>query len=163
MSPGLCADILNKNLTNRGRIINFVQWRLVRDVFTKCSNPLFMKLTYEEALSWKSYTMIPEDALATSVTTCIHKLFDRLEEKHGSVMVARALGYITASKEGISESEMEDVMSIDDVLLNSVFVWWEPPIRRMPPMLFPRVRNDISGYLTEREVDETTVVDQGRR
>ena len=158
MTSKLCEDILKKNLSSRGRIITFVQSGLVRDVFTKCSNPLFMKLTYEEALSWKSYTMIPEGALATSVTTCIHKLFDRLEEKHGQVMVARSLGYITASKEGISESEMEDVMSIDDVLLNAVFVWWEPPIRRIPPMLFPRVHNDISGYLTEREVDETTVM-----
>ena len=86
VSPSLCADILNSSLQKRGRIINFNQWRLVRDAFNKCALPLFAKLTFEKVLTWKSYMDIPKDALATSVSACIDQLFDRLEEKHGKVM-----------------------------------------------------------------------------
>lgn len=89
MTPVLCGEILSTCLQERGRIINFMQWRLVREAFNKCSLPLFVKLTFEEVITWKSYLdvhgCVPDDALATSVPTCIQRLFDRLEEKHGKV------------------------------------------------------------------------------
>lgn len=87
LSAGICSEILKDSLKERGRIINFNQWRLVHAVFKKCSLPLFANLTFKEVYRWKSYMDIPVDELATSVHACIQKLFDGLETKHGKVNV----------------------------------------------------------------------------
>ena len=44
----------------------------------------------------------------------INKLFDRVEKYHGEVFTRHALSYLTASKSGLSDVEMEDVLSLDD-------------------------------------------------
>lgn len=67
----------------------------------------------------------------------------RLETKHGEVFVRSTLGYLTASKTGISASELLDVLSCDDVVLDDAFEFHIPPIRRLPPLLWTRLRLDL--------------------
>lgn len=80
-------------------------------------------------------------------------LFDydfSLVNEHGEQFVRRALGYITASKTGLTKSELEDILSCDDIVLaGEVFKYHVPPIRRLPPLLWTRLRNDlgIESYL----------------
>ena len=50
--------------------------------------------------------------LAENVTDCISLLFQKLEERHGYLMVAHSLAYATAAKNGITESEIEDLISL---------------------------------------------------
>lgn len=52
--------------------------------------------------------------LASSVHESIHALLDRTESQHGKLLVSHALSYITAAKNGVSESELEDLVSLDD-------------------------------------------------
>ena len=56
-------------------------------------------------------------------------------------------GYITASKSGLSEAELEDLLSLDEKVLNDVFQYHIPPVRRIPPLLWTRIRNDLPGRL----------------
>ncbi len=44
--------------------------------------------------------------------------------------MVHALAYLTASKNGLSDAELEDVLSLDDVVLNDVFIHWIPNTRR---------------------------------
>ena len=67
------------------------------------------------------------------------------------------LSYLTASKNGLSDVEMEDVLSLDDVVLNDVFQHWLPPIRRVPPLLLPRLYDELSSYIMQREANGTAV------
>ena len=48
------------------------------------------------------------------VWTGCGQLFERVENKHGWMLVSHALSYITASKNGVSEPEIEDFISLDD-------------------------------------------------
>ena len=66
---------------------------------------------------WRSYTSPQETHLAHSVTEAIDLLFQKVEERHGYLLVAHCLAYITAAKHGLSESEMEDVVSLDDEVI----------------------------------------------
>lgn len=54
--------------------------------------------------------------------------------------------YVTA-KNGATEAELEDILSCDDDVLNDVYMYWTPPMRRLPPLLLVRVRTDINQYL----------------
>ena len=57
-------------------------------------------------------------------------------------------GYITASKSGLSEAELEDLLSLDEKVLNDVFQYHIPPVRRIPPLLWTRIRNDLPGNIS---------------
>jgi hypothetical protein len=72
--------------------------------------------------------------------------------------VFHALAYITAAKSGLSESELEDLISLDDKVLDDVYQYHLPPVRRIPPLLWTRIRNDLPNYLSEREADGISVM-----
>lgn len=78
--------------------------------------------------------------------------------QHGRILVFHALAYITAAKSGLSESELEDLISLDDRVLDDVYQYHLPPVRRIPPLLWTRIRNDLPNYLSEREADGVSVM-----
>ena len=45
---------------------------------------------------------------------------------------------------------MEDILSLSDEVLNDVYQWWLPPVRRLPPLIWVRVKNELQEYLVER-------------
>ena len=51
---------------------------------------------------------------------------------------------------GLSEGEIEDILSLNDIVLNDIYQFWVPPERRLPPLLWVRVKNDIEEYLVHR-------------
>lgn len=126
--------------------------------FQKCPLPLYLKLAFDESLRWKSYTPESDICLEQNVREIIDDMFQRLERRHGKILVSHALAYITASKNGVTEPELEDLLSLDDEVLNDVYQYWTPPVRRLPPLLWIRIRSDIGDYLTERGADGTQVV-----
>lgn len=113
---------------------------------------------YDEIKLWKSFTKVQEKDLAKTISTSIHKLLGRVENQHGHILVGHAFSYITASKSGLSEAELEDLISLDETVLNDIYQYHLPPIRRIPPLLWTRIRNDIPSYLVEREAEGVSVV-----
>lgn len=153
-SQELSSHVLKAWLTKKNRTLTEEQFSFVERAFLKCSLPLFVKLTYDQILVWRSYTTLDQCVLKHTVQQSIETLFSHLEKKHGVVLVTRALAYVTASLTGISETELEDLLSLDDEGLTHVFQIHIPPLRRIPPLLWVRIRHDISQYLVDKEVDE---------
>ncbi|KAI6242069.1 NACHT domain-containing protein [Aphelenchoides fujianensis] len=120
-------------------------WEIVAKAVSQCSLPLFLKLVYATVFRPQ------EVVLFKSVQQSIHALFDRTESQHGKLLVSHALSYITAAKSGISDSELEDLISLDDK-------YHLPPVRRIPPLLWSRIRADLPGYLSERAADGVIVL-----
>ncbi|CAF0996732.1 unnamed protein product, partial [Rotaria sordida] len=154
----LGKTVLKAWLARHHRTISNAQWELVHERLAECSTPLYVKLVFDEIKLWKSYTKIQEKDLAKTVLTSINKLLGRIENQHGHILVAHALSYITASKSGLSEAELEDLISLDETVLNDVYQYHLPPIRRIPPLLWTRIRNDLPNYLVEREAEGVSVV-----
>lgn len=158
LGEGLSATILRFWLKNGKRTISEEQWDVVNEAFTKCNLPLFVKLVFDQVCRWKSYTKPQQTILDHSIHDSIMKLFERIENQHGKTLVAHALGYITAAKSGVSESELEDLLSLDEKVLNDVYQYHLPPVRRIPPLLWTRIRSDLPSYLSEREANGVSVV-----
>ncbi|XP_038066823.1 NACHT domain- and WD repeat-containing protein 1-like [Patiria miniata] len=137
------------------------QAEIVRQAFRHCRQPLFLKLAFEEARRWRSYTAVTEEALATTIRAAIWKLFARLEVEFGTKVVSHALGYITAARNGLSHSELEDILSIDDEVLDEIYQYWSPPSEefvRIPPLMWTRLKYELEEYLVERQTDGKTVM-----
>ncbi|CAG2108893.1 unnamed protein product [Medioppia subpectinata] len=149
----LGIDVIKRWLQLIRRDITAKQWQTVGIAINDCSLPIFAKLVFAEIIRWKSYSKANQTLLSNTVMDSIFRLFDRIEVQHGKTLVSHALSYITASKNGLSESELEDMLSLDDIVLDDVFQYHLPPVRRIPPLLWTRIRNDLPNYLTERDAN----------
>lgn len=158
LGENLSATILSFWLKNAKRTLTEDQMQLVNEAFTKCNLPLYVKLVFDEVCRWKSYTSLQHVSLAFTIHDSIYKLFERIEIQHGKTLVSHAFGYITAAKSGLSEAELEDLLSLDEKVLNDVYQYHLPPVRRIPPLLWTRIRSDLPSYLSEREADGVNVV-----
>ncbi len=47
---------------------------------------------------------------------------------------------------------------MDDKVLEDIYQYHLPPVRRIPPLLWTRIRADLPGYLVETEADGVIVV-----
>lgn len=158
LGQNLSKDILTSWMETAKRKLTDDQQSIVAKAFESCSLPLYVKLVYEQVITWKSFDPARETVLSSTVQEVINDLFKRLEVKHGQIFVSHALAYLTASQTGLSESEWEDVLSLDDTVLKDVFQYHIPPVRRVPQVLIIRVLNDISQYIATREADNTRVL-----
>ena len=106
-------ELLKLWLKEAGRTLEERQRDQVLSKFEAEGLPLYLKLAFEETRRWKSYT--PPVDLSPHVPGIIQHLFTRLAspENHGEVMVQRSLGYLAAGKNGLSEDELLDVLSLD--------------------------------------------------
>ena len=66
------------------------------------------------------------------------------------MLVSVVLALLTASKEGLCGVELEDIVSCQDDVLDDVYEWWTPPVRRLSPMLISRILYELKSYLVER-------------
>lgn len=152
-----CMDIVKARLSDAGKTITNTQASIVQELFAKCGLPLFSRVMLEEILTWKSYSSVSSNMVSSSLKEALNNFFRRLELHHGRILVRHALAYITAAREGISEMELLDLLSLDDEVLNSIFLFWLPPVRRLPPFLWTRLRLDLGVFLVERDSGDAEV------
>ncbi|EGT40125.1 hypothetical protein CAEBREN_19559 [Caenorhabditis brenneri] len=150
--------VVQEWLSDKGRTLSERQWTTVSKALDKCTLPLFVKLIYATVARWKSYSRPQETILFSSLQESINVLFHRTESQHGKLLVSHALSYISAARSGISDSEVEDLISLDDKVLDDIYQYHLPPVRRIPPLLWSRIRSDLPGYLSERAADGVIVL-----
>ncbi|KAL4232251.1 hypothetical protein ACF0H5_009825 [Mactra antiquata] len=161
MENNVAVDVINTFCKQSNRHLSKGQKNVVLDLFSKCSQPLYLKLLMDMSLSWKSYTVLEPTALGSTVTEAINHLFDNLERVHGEELVKKGIGYMCAAREGLTSAEIEDMLSLDDEVLQDVYIYHLPPdpsIIRLPPLLWKRVEYDIQEYIVERQSGGKNVI-----
>lgn len=153
-------SLLDLWLENAGRKLQAHQYQEVINKFSSNGLPLYLKFAFEEARLWKSYST--SVSLSPDITGIINDLFTRLsnESNHGVMLVSHALGYLGAAKNGLSEDEMLDLLSVDEEVFHDFLdrAYHRPPEDRLPVVLWSRLFMDLSPYLVEREADGTSLL-----
>ncbi|NXF08155.1 NWD1 protein, partial [Smithornis capensis] len=117
---------------------------------------LLFQLAFQEARKWASYTSPAELVIAGTAQEAMHRLCERLEKSHGTVLVAHALGYIASSRNGLSDTELKDILSLDDEVLSKIHHCHPPSSRatlRLPALHWARLRRDMGMCLGTRRAD----------
>ncbi len=144
LAQGEAADLLESWLDDlAGRNLQKDQ----KTVVLQNTTPLYLRLAFEAARRWHSYDPVP--SLPDTVDGLIGALFDQLsaEDQHGGPLVARALGYLAAAKNGLAEDELLDLLSRD--LL--VYSWFLRSLFHIPPDLLDWVQNSQGVSADEAE------------
>ncbi len=146
------------------RTLEADQRREVLDKFDSSGGlPLYLKLAFEEARLWRSNVESRDTVLREGIEDLVREdLFGRLAEpaNHGEMIVSRSLGYLAASRYGLSEDELVDVLSADadvkaDFRKRSPK---SPEVETLPVVVWSRLYFDLEPYLTERSADGTALL-----
>jgi len=145
--------LLDYWLKDAGRTLQDFQRKEVLDKFSACGWPLYLKLAFEEARRWKSYT--GEVKLSQDKKGIIKdNLFKRLEADHGKMLVSRFFGYMAATREmnGLAEDELLGILSSDSEFFDNFLrrAKHKPPERQLPVAVWARLYFDLEPYLSAR-------------
>ncbi|MFX1296789.1 MAG: DUF4062 domain-containing protein [Promethearchaeota archaeon] len=153
-------EILTLWLKNENRTLQPDQKQAVIEKFSANGLPLYLRLVFEEILHWKSHTK--KVILSPDIPSVIRDLFKRLsdEANHGKIIVSRSLGYLAATRNGLTEDEMLDILSYDDIVYNNFIerAFHRPPQKRLPIIIWSRLYHDLETYLSERRADNANLM-----
>ena len=65
----------------------------------------------------------------------------------------RSLQLTFIVKSGISDNELEDILSLDDKVLNRIYEDQIPEVRRVPAILVMKIKKEIQSFLECIEAD----------
>lgn len=118
------------------------------------SHDYIISLLLSLSLLSSSDSDVTESSLPDGVHSSISALFDHLEHKHGSSIVARAVSHIILSRTGLTEAELADLLSSDDEVLTEYAQPDESPSSkiRVPQIDVERLLLDLKGFLIKRTV-----------
>nr|XP_006629711.1 PREDICTED: NACHT and WD repeat domain-containing protein 2 isoform X1 [Lepisosteus oculatus]XP_015200347.1 PREDICTED: NACHT and WD repeat domain-containing protein 2 isoform X1 [Lepisosteus oculatus] len=155
----MCSQVLKHQLLNVKRKVTSGQQIYVNEALGKCTLPMFVNLIYREVMHWRSHKDVDGTSLCRTVHESIEHLFWSLENKLSSRFVFRALGYITIAKAGLSEMELEDILSLDNSVLSDIMVSTniKNPLR-ITYNLIAKLKEELEGYLIERQVRNVTLL-----
>ncbi|GAA1384407.1 hypothetical protein GCM10009613_15260 [Pseudonocardia kongjuensis] len=148
--------LLGRWLSAAGRRLTEEQERAVVDAFAVQGNPLWLRLTFEQARRWRSDDAPP--ALPEDLPGLVRMLLASLTDTaHGPTLVAHALALLAASGHGLSELDILSALSSDPAVMAEVRARtherWRADISTVPVVLWAQLRADLAPFLTERVVD----------
>ncbi|OWF48845.1 NACHT and WD repeat domain-containing protein 2-like [Mizuhopecten yessoensis] len=139
-----------------GRRITATQMEVFKTAMNNCSLPMYVSLCAEHAKMLRSSDDISLKTLPTSIHEAIHLLLNGLEISYGVHFVSKAMAYLVASVTGLSDCEVEDLLSLDEDVMSSLYTDHHPFLRRLPSLKWLRLKDDIRRFLIVREVDGVT-------
>ena len=158
----IAIKMFSDSITKDGCQLNMQLWNKVSELFQDESTtlyPFFVKLIFDIAKNWYSFTPVPINLLSLQdIYKAIEFIFESIEDEYGQLLVSKCLFYLTLTDDsGISDCEMEDVLSLDEELLAYIFQIQKSPNKRFPITLWNRIKLHLTEYITLNEVDETQV------
>ena len=161
------ALLFDRWLHQAGRTVSRDQRKTIEERLTlpACRQPIYLKLLFEEARLWRSYDAAPQ--LGEDVPALLKQLIDRLSlaANHTELLVNRVLGYLAASRYGLAENEILEMLFDDDdyrevLTPKAGQVWHDLPqnATRIPIAIWSRLRFDLAPYLTERAAPGANVL-----
>ena len=124
-------------------------------------HPIYLALTVKEAVTWCSYTKIDDDHVPSTAEDAVSRVLDRLETKYGLKLVQDTISYLVMARTGLTETEILNVLSCNDEVLQDVFIQHDLPLDDiviMPSFLLASLLDDLQVFLSRINRDNKTVI-----
>lgn len=137
--------------------------RVIERFMASDGSPLYLKLAFEEARRWRSEEPAAHTDLSVGVDALIkNDVFTRLADKrrgHGSELVEGSLGLLAASRFGLAEDELLDLLSADTAVMAEFGASPSADkVDTLPVVVWSRLYLDLEPYLNERESEGVVVL-----
>jgi WD40 repeat protein len=153
------ATLLERWLFAINRTLMPEQKKLVIDRFSGEGTPLFLKLAFEKARGWYSYST--DLSLEPDIDGVLAGYFDSLEKSHDPLLVRKVCGYLLSGKyQGLMEQEVLGLLIFDTEHRDHFLGRSHPDHRqevealgKLPLVIWSRLFLDLEPYLTVRDAD----------
>jgi WD40 repeat protein/guanylate kinase len=149
------SSMIEEYLNYFNRTVTTSQKNKLLNAFIQNGSPLYLKILLEEAMEWKSYTIVDNEIYPKDTDELIERLFDRLNSKfhHSKPLINYSCAYIACSKGGLSESEMFDILTNEKDIMDDVSNIFYPRPIRLPTAVWARLYSQISHYMSIKNVN----------
>ena len=97
-------------------------------------------------------------ALPASTNGLIHMFLDQLEHRHGPKLVSSLFSYLAASKYGLPQGDLVELLSCSDDVMNEVFQYDVPNRKQLPLVCLSWILQEADGYIRSATVSGTRVM-----
>lgn len=150
--------MLDTLLGEKNRILQNNQREIISKLLQKCSLPSYINLLSEESGRWTSTCLIGMEKLPPDIPSFYTAFFSHLESVHGEILVTKSLAYLTAVSFGLTDMEMDDLLTLDDQVLLEV----RPPIlsgsTRIPQVCWRKLKTALTPLLRTYQCERLIVV-----
>ena len=157
-------NLLNKLLKKeKERAFRNIRKTIFLIQYNKVRSPLYIMVAMQELKHWKSYDSVDEKTvigggrrqnLASSQQGIIEEYIENLSTfyHHDKEFVKKVLGYLYASKDGLSESELLKLISINENLVEHIApsTWHENNIKELPIVIWTRLYAQLKPFLSSK-------------
>ncbi|RYH15655.1 NACHT domain-containing protein [archaeon] len=150
-------DMLQHLLQQKGRTLSSDQWQVIRGkVSSEVPAPtaLYVNMLFWIVSQWTSQVSANSHLPSAGefnggVQSLVGQIFTMLERDYGNKLVRIVFGILTLAVQGVSDAELEDLLSLDDDVLDFVFLYSTPNIRRLPTHVWIRLKTALGGLIVE--------------
>ncbi|HEY5471483.1 MAG TPA: AAA family ATPase [Bacteroidales bacterium] len=170
------SKILERWLNSISRKLTVEQQKEVLNKFSKTGLPIYLKLAFERAKKWNSYTKKEDYSLKEDVKGIINDFIGLLEEEHTEDFVKDVICLMLCGRyQGLAENEILEIFAFDKELwqefLNrtnenqrEALVIMKEDLEndkksmKIPIVVWSRLFLDLEPYLTERDADGVPII-----
>ena len=158
------SKILDRWLKSMHRKLTEGQLKEVLDKFSLTGLPIYLKLAFERAKKWNSYT--EKYTLKEDLKGIINNFIDLLEEEHTKIFVQDAICFMLCGRyQGLTEIEILEVLIFDKhdrkAFIERTHKEYRKELEgmtRIPIVYWSRLFLDLEPYLTERDADGVPII-----
>ncbi|XP_075695609.1 uncharacterized protein LOC142661658 [Rhinoderma darwinii] len=151
-------DMIEFRLNRDCRKLTGHQRKVLLEACTACPLPLYAVCSYMESHQWTSYTPDREILLHPDISRMYSWFLSKLEKKHGEQVVKKTASYISLSRNGITQEELLDLLSLDQAVMDEIRQYQGVTVPIFPEVLWVKLRNDFGIYLVEQRTDDSYVI-----
>lgn len=144
-------------LGQAGRKVTSDQAAMFKEALETCPSPMHIHMLVELAKTMKSVQHTGCRFIPKTVDSALERFLEYLEIKNGEEIFSRAMSYLAVSVTGLSDCEMEDILSLDDIALDSLSSDVQTTVRRMPPSIWLAIKEDLETFIVQNELDGITL------
>ena len=149
LTPADGDRILDQWMAQAGRTLQAHQRIEVCGAFQETGLPVALRLAWGMASNWQSFADPAETRLGRRMPDLMQDVLSRLSANHGKPLVSHTLALLAASRHGLDEEELLDLLSADqDVMYDfKERARHRPPDRQLPTVVWSRLLLDLAPNL----------------
>lgn len=151
------GQLLELWLTQSNRTLQPLQKEEILRHFVPSGYPSYLRLAFIEALKWRSFD--PVKSLQPDAPGIIKESLRQIADEHGQQLLSNSLAYIAASRNGLSEKETLDLLSLNKKIIDefSANTHYPPIEEKLPWVVWSRLHYALKEHIVEREADGALV------
>ncbi|KAI9352008.1 hypothetical protein BDR26DRAFT_1003063 [Obelidium mucronatum] len=110
-----------------------------------------LKQLYKMSRKWGSYDKVGDIEFPKTLNEAFDLELSDLEVSHGYYLTMTLLSVLALSRDGLTVSELEDILSLDDLCLAETLKYSTTDLARVPSLKIAQLLYDITDYVIHRQ------------